>query len=121
LVYDYNQALSFVKSSIKSLIPQGYELYGKDLTIELNSLGNNENSLNNGKETDAVITLKSYKIPVIDESEIKSNLAGKKISEVSAYLDSLNVNYNIESSSGLLNLLGFPKDPSKINVLITRE
>lgn len=121
LVYDYNQALAFVKSSIKSLIPDGYELYGKDLTIELNSLGSTESSPNRGKETDAVITLKSYKIPVIDENEVKSNLSGKTISEVSKYLEDLNVNFNIESSSGLLNLLGFPKDPSKINVTITRE
>lgn len=121
LVYDYSQALAFAKSSIKSLIPAGYELYGKDLTIELNSLGNSDPNKKVSQETNAVLTLKSYKIPVIDENEIKSNLAGKKVSEVSKYLDDLNVNYKIESSNGLLNLLGFPNDLSKINVSVSRE
>lgn len=121
LVYDYNQALNFVKASIKSLIPNGYELYGKDLQVEINSLGSIQGQNTDSRETTAQLTIKSYKIPVIDEAKIKTNLAGKKVSEVSSYLDSLNVNYNIESSSGLLNLLGFPKDLNKINVTVTKQ
>jgi len=121
MIYDYDQALAFVKASMKSLIPDGYELYGKDLQIELSSLGSAQGQNINNKESTAQLTIKSYKIPVLDEAKIKSNLAGKKLSEVTTYLDSIKVNYNIESSSGLLNLLGFPKDLNKINVTVTKQ
>jgi ribosomal protein L14E/L6E/L27E len=121
LTYDSDQALNFVKASMKSLIPEGYELYGKDLQIELNSLGSSEGTNYNIKESNVQLTIRSYKIPVLNEDEIKKNIAGKKIEEVSKYLDDLNVNYNIQSSSGLLNLLGFPNDLNNINVTVTRE
>lgn len=121
LIYDYDQALSFVKASIKSLIPEGYELYGKDLQIELNSLGSISGSSADSKEANVQLTIKSYKIPLIDQEKIKKELAGKKLSEVSKYFDDLGVGYNIESSNGLLNLLGFPKDLTKINVSITKQ
>jgi hypothetical protein len=121
MVYDYDQALSFVRSSIKSLIPAGYELYGKDLQIELNSLGSISGISYDNKEANVQLTIRSYKIPTLDSDEISKKLAGKKVSEVSSYLDELGVNYNIESSSGLLNLFGFPKDSSKINVTVTKQ
>jgi len=121
MVYDNDEVLSFVKASIKSLMPEGYELYGKDLQIELNSLGSVSGISYDNKEANAQLTVKSYKIPVIDDEDIKKRLAGKSLTEVSELLEDLEVNYNIESSSGLLNLLGFPKDTSKINVTITKQ
>jgi len=121
MVYDYDEVLSFVKSSIKSLMPEGYELYGKDIQIELNSLGSPSGVSYDNKEANVQLTVKSYKIPVVEEEEIKSKVAGKKLSEVSQLLEDLDVNFNIESSSGLLNLLGFPKDASKINVTVTKQ
>lgn len=120
LFYDSNEALSFVKGSIKELIPEGYEVYGKDLQIELNSLGSSE-GLPAYRESNVQLTVKTYKIPQLDAEKIKNDIAGKKLDEVSAYLDDLGVNYNIESSSGLLNLLGFPKDKNKINVTVNKE
>jgi len=121
LLYDYNQALNFVKASMKSLIPDGYELYGKDLQIELNSLGAVSGVNYNTKESKAQLTIKSYKIPTIDPDEIKEKVRGKKVSEVSEILDEMNLNYNITSSSGLLNLLGFPQEVNKINVTVTKQ
>ncbi len=121
MVYDNDEVLSFVKASIKSLMSEGYELYGKDLQIELNSLGSTSGISYDNKEANAQLTVKSYKIPVIDDEDIKKRLAGKNLTEVSELLEDLDVNYNIESSSGLLNLLGFPKDTSKINVTITKQ
>ena len=73
------------------------------------------------REANVQLTIKSYKIPLIDQEKIKSEIAGKKLTEVSQYFDDLGVGYNIESSNGLLNLLGFPKDLSKINVSITKQ
>lgn len=121
MVYDYEEVLSFVKSSIKSLMPDGYELYGKDIQIELNSLGSPSGVSYDNREANVQLTVKSYKIPVVEEDEIKSKVIGKKLSEVSQILEDLDVNFNIESSSGLLNLLGFPKDASKINVTVTKQ
>jgi hypothetical protein len=121
IVYDYEEVLSFVKSSIKSLMPSGYELYVKDIQIELNSLGSTTGVSYDNKEANVQLTVKSYKIPVVDEEDIKSKVSGKKLSEVSQLLEDLDVNFNIESSSGLLNLFGFPKDSSNINVTVTKQ
>ena len=121
MVYDYEQVLAFVKSSIKSLIPEGYELYGKDLQIELNFLGSSSGAVFDNKEANVQLTVKSYKIPIFSASEIKKSLAGKKVSEASNVLEELDVSYNIESNSGLLNFLGFPSNPEKINVTITKQ
>jgi hypothetical protein len=121
MVYDYEQVLAFVKSSIKSLIPEGYELYGKDLQIELNFLGSSSGAVFDNKEANVQLTVKSYKIPIFNASEIKKSLAGKKVSEASNVLEELDVSYNIESNSGLLNFLGFPSNPEKINVTITKQ
>jgi len=52
IMYDTDQVMSFVKSSIKSLIPDGFELYGKDLQLELNSLGSTAGVSYNNKEAD---------------------------------------------------------------------
>lgn len=121
LSYDSNQVLSFVKASMDSLIPDGYELYGKDLQIELNSLGSVSGTNYDNKETKAQLTVKSYKIPTINPDDIKEKVKGKNVSEVSEILDGMDLNYNIESSSGLLNLLGFPNEVSKINVAVTKQ
>lgn len=119
--YDKDEAVSFVKGSIKDLLTDGYELYGKDLDIEINILGNTDKTVLNSKEADAQLTVRSYKIPVLDEQKIKKEITGKSLSEVSKYLGDLNVNYNIEINPLFQLLNSFPSDVSKIDLVISRE
>lgn len=123
LAYDQNEALSFVKASIKSLIPDGFELYGKDLQVEFNILGNTDKTVLNSREADAQLTVRSYKIPVFDEKKIKNDLAGKSLDEVQSYLTKLDnvINYDIELNYNIPFVKNLPKDVSKINVTITRQ
>lgn len=123
LAYDQNEALSFVKASIKSLIPDGFELYGKDLQIEFNILGNTDKTVLNSKEADTQLTVRSYKIPVFDEKKIKNDLSGKSLDEVQVYLAKLDnvINYDIELNYNIPFVKNLPKDVSKLNVTITRQ
>ena len=123
LAYDQNEALNFVKGSIKSLIPDGFELYGKDLQIEFSILGNTDKTILNSQEADSQLTVRSYKIPVFDSNKIKKELAGKTFEEVEAYLTKLDnvINYNIELNYNIPFVSSLPKDISKINVTISRD
>jgi hypothetical protein len=123
LAYDQNEALNFVKGSIKSLIPDGFELYGKDLQVEFSVLGNTDKTILNSREADSQLTVRSYKIPVFDSNIIKKDLAGKTFDEVEAYLTKLDnvINYNIELNYNIPFVSSLPKDISKINVTISRD
>lgn len=118
--FDKEEANSFVKGSIKDLLTSGYELYGKDLDIEINVLGNTDKTVLTSKEADAQLTVRSYKIPVLDENKIKKDISGKSLSDVSKYFDNLNITYNIEVNPLFQLLNTFPKDVSKIEITITR-
>ena len=119
--YDKAEAITFVKGSLKDLLTSGYELYGKDLDIEVNILGNTDKTVLSSKEADAQLTVKSYKIPVLDEEKIKKDITGKSLNEVSNYFSDMNVNYNIEINPLFQILNVFPKDVSKIEVTVKRE
>jgi hypothetical protein len=123
LSYDQNEALNFVKGSIKSLIPDGFELYGKDLQVEFSILGNSDKTVLNSQEADSQLTVRSYKIPVFDASKIKNDLVGKSFDEVEAYLSKLDnvINYNIELNYSIPFVKSLPKDTSRINVTISRD
>ncbi len=123
LSYDQNEALAFVKGSIKSLIPDGFELYGKDLQIEFSILGNSDKTVLNSQQADSQLTVRSYKIPVFDANKIKKDLAGKTFDEVEAYLTKLDnvINYNIELNYSIPFVKSLPKDTSRINVTISRD
>lgn len=120
LQYSEQDAKNFVQALVSGLVPEGYELYGKDLQIEIGvlSLVNALGSPND--EANGQLTIRSYKIPVIDSKLVAENLAGKNVSEAKEYLDSLGIYYDIESNS-LINIFGFPSDISKINVSIENE
>lgn len=123
LSYDQNEALNFVKGSIKSLIPEGFELYGKDLQIEFSILGNSDKTVLNSQEADSQLTVRSYKIPVFDANKIKKDLTGKTFDEVETYLTKLDnvINYNIELNYSIPFVKSLPKDTSRINVTISRD
>ena len=122
-VYDSNEAKAFVNGSIKSLLPKGFELYGKDLEIEINALGTTDKTVLNNQEADAQITVKSYKIPLFDTKGISKDLAGMSFDNVESYMSKLDnvINYDIELNYNLPLVKNLPKDSSKINVTISKE
>lgn len=120
LQYSESEARNFAKAVVKDLVPEGYELYGEDLQVEIGILNlvSVAGSLND--EANAQLTIRSYKIPVINLEEIKNNLKSKSITQAKDYLDKLGLVYNIETNS-LINVFGFPESPEKINVSVKNE
>jgi hypothetical protein len=120
LQYNEQDAKNFVQALVSGLVPEGYELYGKDLQIEIGVLSLNSALGSPNDEATGQLTIRSYKMPVIDSNSIANNLSGKTVTEAKEYLDSLGIYYDIESNS-LINILGFPKDVSKINVSVENQ
>ncbi|NBO36918.1 hypothetical protein EBU91_05240, partial [bacterium] len=120
LQYNEQDAKNFVQALVSGLVPEGYELYGKDLQIEIGVLSLNSALGSPNDEATGQLTIRSYKMPVIDSNSIANNLSGKTVTQAKEYLDSLGIYYDIESNS-LINILGFPKDVSKINVSVENQ
>jgi len=121
LMYDKNDADNFVKASMKSILPKGFEVYGKDLEVEINLLGKTNSSTLTVDEGDIQLTIKTYKIPVLNTDEIKSMLLGKTSSEAENIVKNIPnvVRYNIAFKYPLFSSI--PKDPKKVNVTISKE
>jgi len=120
LLYSESEALSFAKAIVKDLVPEGYELYGENLQVEIGILNLISVAGSPNDEANAQLTIRSYKIPVIDQDEIKENLKNKSVLQAKDYLEKMGLVYNIESNS-LLNVFGFPESKDKINVSIKNE
>lgn len=121
LLYDVKDAENFVKASMKSILPEGFEVYGKELEIEMNLLGNTNSSTLTVDEGDVQLTIKTYKIPVLNPSEIKSMLLGKTSEEAVNIVNKIPnvVKYNISFNYPVFNSI--PTDPERINVSISKE
>jgi len=120
LLYSESEALAFAKAIVKDLVPEGYELFGENLQVEIGILNLISVAGSPNDEAKAQLTIRSYKIPVINQDEIKENLKNKSVAQAKDYLDKLDLIYNIESNS-LINVFGFPESKDKINVSIKNE
>jgi len=121
LKYDTKDAENFVKASMKSILPKGFEVYGKDLEVEINLLGKTNSSTLTVDEGDVQVTVKTYKIPVLDTSEIKSMLLGKKFNDAEEIIKNIPnvIRYNISFNYPLFNSI--PSNPERVNVSISKE
>lgn len=121
LSYDQKDAENFVKASMKSILPKGFEVYGKDLEVEINLLGKTNSSTLTTTEGDVQVTVKTYKIPVLDTNEIKSMLIGKKINDAVEVIKNIPniIRYDISLNYPLFNSI--PMSPERIDVSISKE
>lgn len=121
LKYDKKDAENFVKASMKSILPKGFEVYGKDLEVEINLLGKTNSSTLTVDEGDVQVTVKTYKIPVLDTNEIKSMLLGKKFSDAEEVIKNIPniISYNILFNYPLFTSI--PSNPERVNVTISKK
>lgn len=121
LMYDKKDAENFVKASMKSILPQGFEIYGKDLEIEVNLLGKTNSSTLTVEEGDVQLTIKTYKIPVLNIDEIKATMLGKSSSDAENIIKNIPnvISYNISFKYPLFSSV--PTDPKRVNVTISKE
>ena len=121
LIYDKKDAENFVKASMNSIMPKGFEVYGKDLDVEINLLGKTNSSTLTVNEGDVQLTVKTYKIPVLNTDEIKSILLGKNVLEAEKVIKDIPnvIKYNISFKYPVFNSI--PQDPNRVNVTISKE
>lgn len=121
LRYDIKDAENYVKASMKNLLPSGFEVYGKDLEVEINLLGNTNSTTLTKDEGDVQVTVKTYSIPVLNTNEIKSSLLGKNLTEAEQLIKNIPnvIKYNIEFNYPILNTI--PTDLEKVNVTVSKE
>jgi len=121
LMYDKKDAENFVKASMKSILPKGFEVYGKELDIEINLLGKTNSSTLTVDEGDVQLTLKTYKIPVLNTDEIKAMLLGKTNDEASTLIKNIPNVIKSEITLKYPVFSSIPKDPNKVDVAIFKE
>ncbi len=68
---------------LEKYIPEGYEVRGADKSLKVTVLGNTDSTILNSQEADLQVTAKTQVVPVIDEVELKKELAGKKLVDAS--------------------------------------
>jgi hypothetical protein len=121
LMYDKKDAENFVKASMNSILPKGFEVYGKELDIEVNLLGKTNSSTLTVEEGDIQLTIKTYKIPVLNTDEIKATLLGKSSSEAESLIKNIPnvIRYNISFNYPVFSSI--PQDPKRVNVTISKE
>jgi hypothetical protein len=101
LAYDQNDLEDILDELIKSFTPEGFIASEKDREINVEVLGNSDNSVLNPEEADLQVTIKTFVAPALDEEALKSSLAGKNLAEAEKVLGSIR---NIKTYEINLNL-----------------
>jgi hypothetical protein len=86
LFYSKAELDSLVDNLVDQFIPEGYKLSSKDREVNVEVLGESDNSVLSLEEADLQITLKTYVIPDIDPESLKQELAGKNLNDAKKIL-----------------------------------
>ena len=124
LVYMKDELDRLLDALVKEFVPQGYVLSSKDRQINVEVLGNTDNSVLSSIEADIQVTLKTFVVPDISEDNIKKQLAGKSTDEAKKILGSIqNIKtYEFKLIRGLLPFFNtVPEKLDKIKVEIVKE
>lgn len=123
LEYAKSDLDSLLDELMKGFVPSGYVLSGEDRNVTAEVLGNTETTVLTGSEADIQVTIKAYIIYDIDEDKIKSDLAGKSLSEAQQILGSIkNVqNYSIELNNTLPLFQKVPSNVENIKLVVERN
>lgn len=90
LTYSKADLNNFMEKLSLGLVPPGFEFYSysKDLQVEV--LGNTENTVLSSTEADLQVTFRFFVVPKIDKSKLLENIAGKNPQEAYDYLKKIN-------------------------------
>jgi len=86
LFYSKAELDALVDNLVDQFIPEGYKLSSKGREVNVEVLGESDNSVLSLEEADLQITLKTYVIPDIDPEGLKQELAGKSLADAKKVL-----------------------------------
>ena len=117
LVYSENELKSLLGEVLNEYVPDGYELFGEDRTVEVISAKYETGNLLFSTK------IKGFIVPKIDEKKIKDDLAGLSLNAAKQYLGNLSVisSYQMSSSPNLPGFAFLPRNKQSIKVVITRQ
>jgi len=123
LVYSSADLDPMLDKLLEEFVPEEYELSSGEREVNVEILGNTDDSVLSTGAADLQVTLKSYIIPLIDEQKIKEELAGKPLSRVERILGSIrNVKtYEIGVSPNIPFFQRFPSSIENINFTVERQ
>jgi hypothetical protein len=86
LFYSKAELDALVDNLVDQFIPEGYKLSSKGREVNVEVLGESDNSVLSLEEADLQITLKTYVIPDINPEGLKQELAGKSLNDAKKVL-----------------------------------
>ena len=93
LSYSTDELNRLLDALVDSFIPDGFKLSAKNKSISVEILGNSDDTVLSASEADLQVTLKAYVVPGINESDLKTDLKGKKLNDARDLLNNIqNIN-----------------------------
>jgi hypothetical protein len=117
LVYFESDIKSLLSETLKGYVPENYELFGQDRSVEVVSAKYDNGNLF------FTTKVKGFIVPRLDEKKIKESVAGLSLPSARKYLGGLGgiTSHQIDN---FLNLPGFsflPRNKDSIKIVITRQ
>jgi len=123
LTYSKAELNELLDSLVRSLVPEGFEQSDDERDVYVEVLGNSDSSTLSPDEADLQVTLKSFVVPQINESEVKKNLAGKSIAQAQKFLGGIRKvkTYKLDVSPGIPFFQRIPVNTEHITIEVNRE
>lgn len=123
LAYSSKDLDPLLDELLKDFVPEGFELSTDEREVNVEILGNTDDSVLSTGIADLQVTLKSHVISIIDEDEIKEKLAGKSLSRAERILGSIrNVKtYEVEISPNIPFFQRLPSSVENIDLNVERK
>lgn len=117
LVYSENDIKGLLNDSLKGYVPENYELFGKDRSVEVTSAKYNSGNLF------FTTKVKGFIVPKLDEKRIKEGIAGLSLPSARKYLGGLSniTSYQIDNFLNLPVLSFLPRNKDSIKIVVTRQ
>jgi hypothetical protein len=123
LVYKKADLDEIIDKLVEDLIPEGFELSDKERELKVEVLGNSTNSVLSQNQADIQVTLKTFVVPTIKESDLKEKIMGKPPQEAHKILGSIkNVKtYELTIAPNIPLFQNVPNDEERIHIEIERD
>ncbi len=123
LVYETEELDKLIDKVVEDFVPEGFVLSTKERVVNVEILGNTEDTVLSDTEADVQVTLKTFVVPDISEDSIKKELMGKSVNEAQKILGSIrNVKtYEFNLSPRVPFFDYVPRDENRIKITLERE
>lgn len=108
---------------LEEFVPEGFELSDEDREVNVEILGNTDSTTLSTTDADLQVTLKAFVLPQIDETKIKEELAGSKLSEAERILGGIrNIkSYEIHMNFKVPFFSRMPSKPENITLTVKKD